>query len=166
MIAYFYHLNYDCDGFTLQYPLANHVKMCIIADKYDVPCLQSLAVRKFHDYAKSHQISDAALTEAAVIAYEVARPTKDIRPVIVRYALANGFLAIAEDGSSGPMEKLMRESPELATDVAVSLLADGICNKNYRCQRDACSRSFSVPLSESDKVQSCPYCNSTGSYGR
>ena len=119
MVEYFYNLDYSEDTTAdLGSPLANHVRMCVIADKYDIKPLQDLAIQKFKKRTESDKMTEGELTEAALIAYEFLEPSREICAHIVNLVVEKKVVLQDVDpvAPTATIEMLMRTCPEFATD--------------------------------------------------
>lgn len=88
--------------------------MCILADKYDILPLKTLAEEKFSEEANKSNLSKKQLSVAAVRAYDTPGPARKICDHIVKLVIDNDLLAHTESA----VELVMRGCVEFATDVA------------------------------------------------
>ena len=166
LVDFLYSLNY-CDGaFESENRLAKHVKMCILADKYDMEPLRALAVQKFKGHAElKYFCTEPQLAEATMIAYEAPGPTEEIRKEIVRVALKEGFLFSDTSKAAGPMVDLLETCTRLAGDVVKAILCKSVVlSKGSTWWCVGCGTNFAMisgPRSAQDRAEDpdqCCYC--------
>ncbi|KAK5124144.1 hypothetical protein LTR85_001847 [Meristemomyces frigidus] len=117
LVCYFYTLRYTVpDTNDLDGPLTpgHHVKMCIIAHKYDIQPLKRLAVAAFMAAAKKDS-AIRELADAAALAYEVAGATEEIRKNIIDLGIDRNLLSSSNPSLLG---QVLVDFPELARDYA------------------------------------------------
>lgn len=118
-VYYMYNLNYDAAHFAdKENYLSLHVQLCIIADKYDMKLLQSLAVDKFRSQVEASAPSESDIATAASCAYDAMGPTTEIRKMIVEQALTRKLIPteISEEPAT-EFEKTMHMFPGLCIDM-------------------------------------------------
>lgn len=170
MVNFFYKLNYDMSFFSdRDCPLAVHVKMCILADKYCVTTLQDLAVDKFIRCLTDDDWPEEKMTDAARLAYDALGPTKEVRAAIVRRAVEDELFVPRSYGASRPFERFMRECAPLATDL-VSAVWFARPNVETQASLVKCDSTFCVEnylvwarvLSKDSKCTTDPIRRSVG----
>ena len=150
MIEYFYHLDYSEETKEgLGSAPANHVKMCAIADKYNVGVLQQLAIDKFKECTTDADVTEEELAEAALIAYEFLEPTKDIRARIVELIVEKEIIFQKDTGvPAGPIERFMRTCPEFATDAVKGVMSKPMPTGLYE-SIDCCGIMYTLSADQS-----------------
>lgn len=167
LVHYFYFFNYAAlhlEGKAIG-PLEFHTKMAILADKYDVGQLSSLATKKFKQEAQQSRFRTGNLepvdlqdlANAATCAYDATDPTDEIRAEIVKLAITSKLLSTErEESEQNDFEKVVRARPELASDVAARVMS-GLVNhgrvaspteKRFSCPSSACNFSFIATMDE------------------
>ncbi|SMY24764.1 unnamed protein product [Zymoseptoria tritici ST99CH_1A5] len=116
-VEYMYNFNYDAKDYESAFSStpAIHVHLAVLADKYNIPLLQNLAVTKVKATLE-HKCKPKDFAEAAALSFDFGSPTENIKSVIVDM--------IVNDQSptmSGELEATMLEYPDLAVQVTKKL---------------------------------------------
>jgi len=109
LIYYLYHLDYP----ESNSPLALHVKMVIVADKYDIGYLSVIAYVKLVEALRNGVEPSDDLTDAIQAAWEVEAPTKNERQKLLDTVLRPDF-------SAEHLDMVLDPHPRFARDVAMA----------------------------------------------
>jgi hypothetical protein len=168
LVQYCYKLDY---GFPQHSLIGNeflfHLQVCIVADKYDIAPLQTLATHKFRHLCTTTKIYLQHFAEAAALAYEFSEPAKDIRGIIVETAIEQNLLAedtVDEEGAN-PWVDFMRSCGDLATDVAVALASKPRYESPSVAGSEVPSNDFYAMLEGGRNSFDVPTSNTTYSWG-
>jgi len=152
LVYYLYTLVYDVSFNSVSddlVALSFHVKMCILADKYDMSPLKAMAVRQFEAQAKLDWASEQ-FAQAAAEAYDASGATRSIRDVVIKVAMDNKALSLSYQAPS-PLSKVMMACADFATDYARVLETGPTVSKRegelrLRCPNDKCGVEFITSL--------------------
>ncbi|KAI7207905.1 hypothetical protein KC333_g9322 [Hortaea werneckii] len=145
-----------------------HVRMCVMADKYDIKPLKNMAIQAFNDKIKS-EAAIIELSKAARTAWEATPATKEIRAAIVEYGISNGLLSTK---GTNELSKTMLAYPEFALDYTKALERrvkkheEGVLlltsfEMRYYCpgnSEDECEATMVLNLDRSLPRVHCAYC--------
>ncbi|RMY44211.1 hypothetical protein D0865_10709 [Hortaea werneckii] len=145
-----------------------HVRMCVMADKYDIKPLKNMANHAFNDKIES-EVAIIELSKAARTAWEATPATKEIRAAIVEYGISNGLLSIK---GTNELSKTMLACPEFALDYTKALerrvkkheegvLLPTSFEMRYYCpgnSEDECEATMILNLDRSLPRVHCAYC--------
>ncbi|KAK4550259.1 hypothetical protein LTR36_003226 [Oleoguttula mirabilis] len=153
-----------CYAYKLQYSLPDagqgdvdhldslsfHVKVCVLADKYDIPHLKQMAIEKFK---AGIDVAAEDLATAAELAYDASPATEKIRERIVAFGIENKLLSTA--GKTG-ISAVMGNNAEFARDYAQALesrldkyrVATQPNEHRYHCPSTSCERTFVAAIPE------------------
>lgn len=119
LISYLYKLNYNQNT---EAGVESHVKMCILADKYEILPLGTIAIDYFKEATTAASMSNsgcAGFCEAIRCAYGAAAVTQEIREHLVELIVECDAMGHAEfEGSA--LQAVMREYPDVAINVALA----------------------------------------------
>ena len=116
MITYFYKFDYGNDATTPE----EHVRVYIVADKYDVPDLKALAVRRFECTAPGYFDGlDACLPIVKLIYDNTTRKNQDIRIAAI-VAWLRGSQNLKAEEQSKQLTAGLIEMPEFAAELATA----------------------------------------------
>lgn len=121
MVFYLYNLDYMRGAGS---ELALHVKMCILADKYNIEPLRLLANAHFKQAAANPRVWEEDQTlvcEAITCAYGAPQVTKEIRAHIVSPLVKNDALGFISKNPGSALDIAMREYADVGIDVAMAL---------------------------------------------
>ncbi|KAK4550260.1 hypothetical protein LTR36_003227 [Oleoguttula mirabilis] len=155
LVHYFYALSYtlpDLDRHDEALILNHHVKMCIMADKYDIQPLKNLAISVFKGAAKDIARAQE-LSGAAALAYEAAGATEEIRKTIVDIGIERNLLSFKHDTSLG---RVMADFPEFARDYAQT-----VEGQLAELKKAPSLVGGGARVRETEKRYKCPICNLT-----
>ncbi|KAI6874951.1 hypothetical protein KC338_g982 [Hortaea werneckii] len=91
-----------------------HVRMCVMADKYDIEPLKRLAIDAFN-YELQCDSESIELSKAAHIAWETGPATEEIRKAIVAFGIDKGLLSTK---GTTELSNTMIAFPQFALDYA------------------------------------------------
>ena len=159
MIYYMYSLDYVLGAETM----ALHIQLTILADKYNIPHLASLAMTKLEDDLAMPKITAEDMIAAVRAAYETAGPTLKLRKLLVAAAVKAKF-------PFEVLEKAIGTHILFAGDVALAL-KKGTQSKEpeeskgsgqgvrFRCPAWPCARTFRNPaIAQDHEMHCCPVC--------
>lgn len=144
-----------------------HVKMCILADFYDIQRLKDLAIAKFKQDAESNCIDNAEeFAQSAAIAYGAAGPAARICDDIVTL-IADLSLLTPGTSTAKALRTAMQNCAGLGFDVAEALARIEVPGekkktkypreRRFQCPR--CQRSFKMTTDCAEAwTYACPYC--------
>lgn len=158
LLSYLYNLDYQQD---VAFDLDDHVKMCILADKYDIPPLKVLAIEYFKQAATEEAIYDDqsnSFCEAIRCAWDAPEVTKEIRSHVVEVMVETDAMGVISKNPGSALDKVVREHADVAIDIAMALRARSSSGESnvqgekrvyYRC--DTCG-----DLYPEIEVHGCP----------
>ena len=164
LIGYLYDLDYDPPILPNRSAILEfHVHMSVIADKYDMTALRTLAAKKFQIECEKSRLSEAEMASAAAAAYEYQGPAADICAHIVRMAIDSRILLPTRD--SATFQQVMKTYPELGIDMAKAQASrpEPLKKGETRMNCAECSRDFIVALEELQTTGQEYYCFWCGS---
>lgn len=101
--------------------------MCVLADKYDIPTLQSLAEEQLRSDIASAEVVEEVLADAALHAYDMSQSTEAIRTSIVGLVIDRGLHLLSEgEGDDRPIVQAMRACEDFAIDVTSAIRASSV----------------------------------------
>ncbi|KAK5727351.1 hypothetical protein LTR15_003245 [Elasticomyces elasticus] len=175
MLGYMYSFEYAtiCDGDALGKELVGgaigaselvfHVRVHIIADKYDVPRLAKLATTKFATAAKTAWPSPSFAEAAALIFTDSTAISKELRERVISIVnIHTRFLKL--DPAGAHFRDAMSSAPALAIalwyaqDPGVGDRASSNQEIRYLCPSD-CGQSLSFTELSKQMAQVCPRCH-------
>lgn len=121
LVSYLYKLDYEQNADA---SIDFHIKMCILADKYDIPPLRAIASGHFKAAATMETMTKseyAAFCEAIKCAYSAPDVTEDIRSHIVVLLVDCDAMGLAADFQGSALQAVMRVYPDVAIEVALAL---------------------------------------------
>ena len=173
LIFYLYHLNYDERAFTTPaYRLMFHVQMCVLAEKFQIEPLQTLAVEKFTKHLEEMEVSEHELTQCATIAYENYGGTVELRQQIVKAAIVRKLFMHSTSPYS-EFEQAMITHPHLAIGIVkaqqgiIEARRDPIDARRgpmqFKCPDKDCGSTFirRVFVEQESACFACPRCEKT-----
>lgn len=142
------------------------MKMCILADQYDITPLKTIAINLSNRSANSKFINydKEEYYKALKRAYDAYDATNEIREHMVNLMIKNNVMNfVTDDGAASEFELLMTEYGDLATDVAKVLHSRSFADNQKRTRCPSCTEVFVCGLGNisDDSVR---YCNNCG-YG-
>jgi hypothetical protein len=168
LVQYCYKLDYGLPQLSL---ISNeflfHLQVCIVADKYDIAPLQTLATHKFRHLCTTTKIYLQHFAEVAALAYEFSEPAKDVRAIIVETAIEQNLIAeetLDEEGAN-PFVDFMRSCGDLAIDVAVALASKPRYESASVAGSEVSSNDFYAMLEGGRNSFDVPTSNTTYSWG-
>ncbi|GAB1736537.1 hypothetical protein NU219Hw_g7684t1 [Hortaea werneckii] len=145
----------------------HHVRMCVMADKYDIEPLKRLAIDAFYNELQC-DLASIELSKAARIAWEAGPATEEIRTAIVAFGISNGLLSTK---GTTELSKTMIAYPEFALDYAkaverrVKKYEEAPRPRGYETRYccpgnsvDVCEASMILNLDQSLPRVRCAYC--------
>lgn len=171
LVSYLYSFKYDpglASGDT-----SFHLKMDVLAEKYDIPPLKTIAAETFKQSANQNLLSydKEGFCKALRSVYDSPRTTEAMRKHMIDLLMKNNFMAYAAKYSNSPFQVAMRSNADLATDIAIALAtkyaettdSDNMLRpmeKRVKCP--SCSRSFVCALPDTNaqtpEFKSCNNC--------
>ncbi|RMY13267.1 hypothetical protein D0868_02107 [Hortaea werneckii] len=145
-----------------------HVRMCVMADKYDIKPLKNMAIHAFNDKIES-EAAIIELSKAARIAWEAIPATEEIRAAIVEFGITKGLLSTR---GTNELSKTMLAYPEFVLDYTkaverrVKKYEEGVLpprsyERRYYCpgnSEDECEATMILNLDRSLPRVHCAYC--------
>ncbi|KAI6835664.1 hypothetical protein KC332_g4608 [Hortaea werneckii] len=172
LVKYLYTLKYtafpsDAPPWDHAKTVEYHVRMCVMADKYDIKPLKNMAIHAFNDKIES-EVAIIELSKAACIAWEATPATKEIRAAILEFGISNGLLSTR---GTSKLSETMFAIPEFGLDYTkaverrVKRYEEGAlpasCENRYYCpgnSRDVCDATMILNLDRSLPRVRCAYC--------
>ena len=168
LVHYLYNLDYaDRCPTDPEERLHLHMTMCVLADKYDIPALQSLAEENFRSDITTAEVVEEMLADAALHAYDMSTSMKAIRTSILGLVIDRGLhLPCEDEGDDRPIVQAMRACEDFATDVASAIHAPSVnsaASKGrtlFRCPACAVVQLWKMvtPQTNRDGMFQCPDC--------
>lgn len=121
LVCYLYKLKYDLD---IQSNPEIHVKMCVLADKYDIPSLRVLAIDNFKQVVTAEKLcmsQQGPFCEAVKCAYRTPDATKTIRGEMAGHMVKHDVLGYVSSNPSSDLAILLRGHGEVLYGVALAL---------------------------------------------
>lgn len=138
--------------------------MCIIADKYDITPLQTIAISLSKEAANGNIINDdkEGFCKALKRAYDADEATEEIREYMVDLMINNCVMSsMTSNQPASELEILMREYGDLATDVAKALYPRTLENGEKRVSCPNCTHVVICALSAADQ-EYYRFCSNCG----
>ena len=140
-------------------PLVIHVHVYILADKYDIPPLQNLAISKFK-LAVNSEWKTEAFAEAIRLVYGRIIATDDpLRDVVVDFASKHTANLLRHNVA---FKTMMEDVGEFGRDLAMKLserLVSRPGERRYKCPECQTEFQTAMPASRRMNHYCCPCCN-------
>ena len=146
MIEFFYMFEYT--GYEV---LVDNVRMCILADKYDVTALKEFTITKF-EWALGNETHLDNIAGAVTAAYEASEATREMRDIVIQMCVKYKLMSAHKES---PLRELIKTIPEFAIDYVAAL--EAYKHRLFRYHED--QRSFTCPACiQSDWLYYRPNC--------
>ena len=160
MVHYMYHLTYTCPAHHIS-PMLFHVRMRILADKYNIQYLVQTAIMEFEKIAK-FQVATKLFAHAVAALYDSGAATEEMSQAIMQLVIPE--FALLDDGreEGKHLRDVLVQQPAFSADL-ITVLAKQKAREDPDLlvrvfYHEFCDEEFEAVFLLDEKMYPCEMC--------